>query len=207
MYFIKRGKVQLTHCVDEEEVGLFQLGTGSHFGEAALVNVTPRTANALALTYCHLLMLHRSDFNIVSANYPELQHELMKTREKRPPCKIQKTASVAKVSSLLRSQMGGMKAAQVAPEPAALGDTEMATTMSTSHIERGSRLSRMSGGALILTRKLSRKACSPQPDEDASFRIQAKSKRCSFFATSLIEERARMSRMNRQGAHSRVSTG
>ena len=215
MYFIKRGKVQLTHCVDKEEIGLFQLGTGNHFGEGALVNAAPRTANALALTYCHLLVLHRDDFNIVSANYPDLQHELMKTREKRPASNLKWATTKLTLASRFRKQMGGTKST-VAPSAPCDKDSP------PPPVEEGAR---HSGISAVLNCRISRNAHASNSYECSNYapstaplegdlsapahpmRLRGTgSRRCSDFAASLVEEGDRISRIRAacQGMHSRV---
>jgi CPA1 family monovalent cation:H+ antiporter len=48
-----------------------RLGTGDFFGEMALLSGRPRQADIVALTYCQLLILRRSDLERFMAANPE----------------------------------------------------------------------------------------------------------------------------------------
>lgn len=71
MYFIAAGdvKVRLAHG----EVGL---KSGDFFGEMALVDHLPRSADVVASGYCHLLALEARDFAQLLNDRPELKREI-----------------------------------------------------------------------------------------------------------------------------------
>jgi CPA1 family monovalent cation:H+ antiporter len=58
VYFIASGAVEVIR--PERTV---RLGSGDFFGEMALVSGQPRGADVIALTYCQMLVLRRSDFD------------------------------------------------------------------------------------------------------------------------------------------------
>jgi len=58
MYFLSTGSVEVLRP-DQRIV----LNAGDFFGEMALVLHQPRGADVVALTYCQLLVLERSDFD------------------------------------------------------------------------------------------------------------------------------------------------
>ncbi|MGE0120989.1 MAG: cation:proton antiporter [Dongiaceae bacterium] len=68
MYFIASGAVEVqTRAVP------VRLGSGDFFGEIALVTNLPRTADVVALGYCHLLALPQRDFDRLLAGNPDLR--------------------------------------------------------------------------------------------------------------------------------------
>ncbi|HLJ20871.1 MAG TPA: cation:proton antiporter, partial [Stellaceae bacterium] len=66
IYFIASGSVEV--ILPERNV---RLGTGDFFGEMALLSGRPRRADIVALTYCQLLILRRSDLERFMAANPE----------------------------------------------------------------------------------------------------------------------------------------
>jgi CPA1 family monovalent cation:H+ antiporter len=68
MYFIASGAVEV-------QLGgtPIRLGSGDFFGEIALVTSLPRTADVVALGYCHLLALRQRDFDRLLAGNAELR--------------------------------------------------------------------------------------------------------------------------------------
>jgi len=68
MYFIASGAVEV-------QIGAapVRLGSGDFFGEIALVTHLPRTADVVALGYCHLLMLRQRDFERLLSATPDLR--------------------------------------------------------------------------------------------------------------------------------------
>src|SRR5262249_29308942 len=64
MYFIASGAVEV-----QLSPAPVRLGTGDFIGEIALVTHQPRTADVVALGYCHLLVLRERDFErLLTAN-------------------------------------------------------------------------------------------------------------------------------------------
>ncbi|GAB4268190.1 MAG: Crp/Fnr family transcriptional regulator [Methylomicrobium sp.] len=63
MYIIRKGKVNitLTHK-DGKEMILATLHPGDNFGELALLDDAPRSANVIALETCELIVLYKTEF-------------------------------------------------------------------------------------------------------------------------------------------------
>jgi len=53
-----------------------QLGSGAFFGEMALLNHRPRSADVVALTFCRLLVLRKADFEKFMAENPDARAEI-----------------------------------------------------------------------------------------------------------------------------------
>jgi CRP-like cAMP-binding protein len=71
MFFIAAGAVDvvLAH-------GVIRLETGNFFGEIALLSDQRRNADVVAVGYCHLLVLQRSDFRRLLRARPGLRQEI-----------------------------------------------------------------------------------------------------------------------------------
>ena len=120
----------------------------------------PRTANALALTYCHLLMLHRDDFNTVSAEHPELYKELMKCR-KLGDSQYEGARKMKKAASMMMAGCRWKRASdQVAPdvsgveadkamEAASTQSRRRCSNFAASLLEEGARISLNTLGAAV----------------------------------------------------------
>ncbi len=68
MYFIASGAVEVQ--LESEPV---RLEAGSFFGEMALLSGGRRTADVIAVDFCHFLVLERRDFNVFMARHPALR--------------------------------------------------------------------------------------------------------------------------------------
>jgi CRP/FNR family transcriptional regulator, cyclic AMP receptor protein len=69
MFLIKEGKVDvMLNNHDGDELILSTLQKGEIFGELALLDDKPRSANVIALEDCELLVIHKSDFNVFLKN-------------------------------------------------------------------------------------------------------------------------------------------
>ena len=63
MMVVRRGRVKVcTHSEDGKELVLSMFGPGEVFGEIALLDGSPRTADAVTIDDCELLVLDRRDF-------------------------------------------------------------------------------------------------------------------------------------------------
>ena len=71
MYFIAAGDVIVVR--DGTRI---MLQEGDFFGEQGLLGNRPRNADVIADGYCHLLMLHRRDFDRMLASRPEVRAEI-----------------------------------------------------------------------------------------------------------------------------------
>ena len=79
MFIIQRGEVSITQVVNGNEVTLAVLKKGDMFGEMALIENKPRSANALAHSDCTLMVINRSNFNQMVATQPQLVAKLTTT--------------------------------------------------------------------------------------------------------------------------------
>lgn len=84
MYFIHHGQVDI---LGESEQVLVSLRDGAFFGEMALLKSAPRSATAVATSYCDLFILEKSAFEQVMQKHPTFkQHieEVAQSRMKKP---------------------------------------------------------------------------------------------------------------------------
>ena len=79
MFIIQRGEVSITKVVNGNEVTLAVLKKGDMFGEMALIENKPRSANAIAHSDCSLMVINRSNFNQMVATQPQLVAKLTPT--------------------------------------------------------------------------------------------------------------------------------
>lgn len=94
MFIIARGEVEVsTPDVQGGLSGTQRLGAGDFFGEATLVEDTPRPLHATALTDTELLNLSREDFDEVTSRFPALAKRLVQTRHERLEGSAQHAAS------------------------------------------------------------------------------------------------------------------
>jgi len=77
MYFIVEGRVSVATPSPVE------LGSGSFFGEMALISGEPRSATVSAVTEVSLLSLYSSDFQMLSSGSPEIAEIIRKTALER----------------------------------------------------------------------------------------------------------------------------
>lgn len=77
MYFIVEGRVSVATPTPVE------LGSGSFFGEMALITGEPRSATVSAATEVSLLSLYASDFQMLSSSSPEIADIIRKTALER----------------------------------------------------------------------------------------------------------------------------
>ncbi|MEO5377573.1 MAG: cyclic nucleotide-gated ion channel/potassium channel family protein [Magnetococcus sp. DMHC-6] len=78
MYFIVSGQVEVR---SKEYRGI--LRSGDFFGEIALIEQCPRTADVVALSRCQLLVLESRDLNTLAGQQPKLMEILQTTARKR----------------------------------------------------------------------------------------------------------------------------
>jgi CRP/FNR family transcriptional regulator, cyclic AMP receptor protein len=77
MYLLLEGEVAVSHRVNGQEVELARLRPGRFFGEVALVDDGPRSANVTALQNCTLLRLDRSTLQILAGIQPSASLHLL----------------------------------------------------------------------------------------------------------------------------------
>lgn len=78
VYFISSGEVEVS--VKGRRINL---GSGSFFGEMALISGKPRSADVTALDYCKLLTLNRGDFREILRRYPGIREQVAITAGQR----------------------------------------------------------------------------------------------------------------------------
>jgi CPA1 family monovalent cation:H+ antiporter len=78
VYFVASGAVEVR--LSNQRI---QLGSGSFFGEMALLTRQPRRADVVALTYCRLLELGKVDFEKFMAENPEARAEINRVAQAR----------------------------------------------------------------------------------------------------------------------------
>lgn len=72
MYFIQEGSVKICKIANNSEITLAVLSKGDFFGEMALLENKPRSANAIADTDCTLLVITTENFPILIQRQPKL---------------------------------------------------------------------------------------------------------------------------------------
>lgn len=78
LYVIKEGKVKISLISpDGQEIALVVFGKGEYFGELALLDGRPRSADAIALQKVECLALQRSDFHNAIMKYPKIAIQVM----------------------------------------------------------------------------------------------------------------------------------
>jgi len=79
MYFLSSGEVEI--LVDDKRVAV--LGSGSPFGETALLQNEKRMASVRALSYCDLYKLSKDDFDSLRRMYPDFDEQVKEVVRKR----------------------------------------------------------------------------------------------------------------------------
>ncbi|HEV7126085.1 MAG TPA: Crp/Fnr family transcriptional regulator [Ktedonobacterales bacterium] len=84
MYLIRRGKVKISlTSVDGQEVALALLGRGEYFGELALLDGQPRSADTIAIEEVEAFWLQRADFIRTVTHHPHIAIEVMNVLARR----------------------------------------------------------------------------------------------------------------------------
>ncbi len=84
MYLIEEGQVRIyVNTLDGSETSVVMLSRGQIFGELALIDEDPRSANAVAIskTVCHTL--HRSAFHELMERFPQIARNTMTLLSRR----------------------------------------------------------------------------------------------------------------------------
>jgi CRP/FNR family cyclic AMP-dependent transcriptional regulator len=84
LYMIKEGKVKI--CLispDGQEISLAVLGAGEYFGEFALYDGLPRSADAIAIEKVECYTLQRSDFHNAIMKSPKIAIQVLEGLSKR----------------------------------------------------------------------------------------------------------------------------
>lgn len=81
IYFISRGKAEITSDEGQEAHGIFE--AGDYFGVLSLILEEKRTASVRTLTYCDVFILTKDDFDRIRDEYPEFRDVLKKMSSER----------------------------------------------------------------------------------------------------------------------------
>jgi CRP/FNR family transcriptional regulator, cyclic AMP receptor protein len=76
MYVILRGSVRVT-VPDSGQIELARLSVGDFFGEVALVDDGPRSANVIATDVCELLCITRTTLGVLAGLHPDAAIQLL----------------------------------------------------------------------------------------------------------------------------------
>jgi CPA1 family monovalent cation:H+ antiporter len=95
VYFIASGAVEVV--LPGRRV---RLGSGDFFCEMALLSGQPRHADVIALTYCKLLVLHRSDFQQFIRAHPEARATIHRVAEARTAMNREAKPAEAEMTAL-----------------------------------------------------------------------------------------------------------
>ena len=79
MFIIQQGSVAITKVVNGSEIVLAVLKKGDMFGEMALLENKPRSANAIAKENCRLMVINRTNFNQMVSTQPQMISKLTTT--------------------------------------------------------------------------------------------------------------------------------
>lgn len=77
MYLVVEGKAKVVHRRGDKQVQLATLAPGDFFGELALVDEGPRSANVEALEDCTLVKLERGVVRALAGIYPAAAFKLL----------------------------------------------------------------------------------------------------------------------------------
>jgi CRP-like cAMP-binding protein len=85
MFIVVSGIVEVIVKIDGVDKAVAQMKEGSCFGEISLLSIgaggNRRTASIVSKGFSKLLVLHKTDFNRILADYPEMQKVLQKSAE------------------------------------------------------------------------------------------------------------------------------
>ncbi len=77
MYILLRGRVRVFHREQDREILLAEMRDGDFFGELALVDRQPRSANIVAIEHCETCRLGPGDLAILSGVYPSAAMKML----------------------------------------------------------------------------------------------------------------------------------
>ena len=83
LFIIRDGAVKISKIVDGTEITLAILKTGDMFGEMALLENKPRSANAIATADCVLMSINMQNFNQMVATQAQMVDKLTNTLSER----------------------------------------------------------------------------------------------------------------------------
>ncbi len=77
LFIIQKGKVNITKIMNDKEILIAVLKEGDIFGEMALLENKPRTANAITSEDCSFLIVERKNFDAMVVTQPSLTTKLI----------------------------------------------------------------------------------------------------------------------------------
>jgi len=83
LYIIQKGKINITKIINNNEILIAVLKDGDIFGEMALLEDKPRTANAITSEKTNLLVVDRKNFNFMVINQPAMATKLIELLSER----------------------------------------------------------------------------------------------------------------------------
>jgi CRP-like cAMP-binding protein len=72
IFIIQKGRIKITKIIDDKEIQLFLSGAGEMFGEMALLESKPRSANVIAIEDCEVMALSKDKFEASIASQPQI---------------------------------------------------------------------------------------------------------------------------------------
>lgn len=79
MFIIQSGQVSISKIINGKEITLALLNKGDMFGEMALLENKPRSANAIAHSTCRLMVVNLQNFNQMVSTQPQMIAKLTTT--------------------------------------------------------------------------------------------------------------------------------
>lgn len=83
MFIIQAGRVKITKTIKGEETVLVELGPGDFFGEMAVIDKDPRSANAVASQPSRLIALDEEVFEMHMQTNPKIVKKILKNLTQR----------------------------------------------------------------------------------------------------------------------------
>jgi CRP-like cAMP-binding protein len=71
-FIVQKGRVKITKIIDDREMLLSVSGAGEIFGEMALLESKPRSANVIALEDCEMMVLGKDKFEASVTSHPQM---------------------------------------------------------------------------------------------------------------------------------------
>ena len=129
LYVVETGRVKIAlTSPDGKELVIRVLDPGEFFGEMALLDGEPRSADAIAVEDCRLMLVHRDDFVRFLEAHPQAAVRLLAalSRRLRRATRQQQEAATLDVGARVASAL--LRLAEEHGAPAASGSGEIAVT-------------------------------------------------------------------------------
>ncbi len=112
MYIIERGEIEIFKRFGPRERRLTVLGVGDFFGEGSVLEETPRTATARALTDCRVLPIDPPTFDQLLRDHPEITVRLLHKLSRRLREKDEEDQRAKRAAA---GVLGGVERAEIEP--------------------------------------------------------------------------------------------